>query len=99
MFRQSEKEIQRLSCGDVASKDNRMDQQKVDPNTDPLDSDDSSWSPNGQQITFKRDIHPTPSPEIFTMNADGSVVVQLTGLTGLYSNGHPGWGRGPTLAR
>jgi Tol biopolymer transport system component len=66
----------------------------------PGDNDDPSWSPNGQQITFERDIPPLASPEVFTMNADGSNVAQLTGLTGptgLYANGHPGWGRGPTL--
>jgi TolB protein len=67
-----------------------------DPNTNPGDSDDPSWSPNGQQITFERDIQVTGAPEIFTMNADGSDVAQLTGLPSL--NGHPGWGRGPSLA-
>jgi Tol biopolymer transport system component len=45
-----------------------------DPQTNPGDSDDPSWSPNGQQITFERDLYPTPSPDIFNMNADGSNV-------------------------
>ena len=51
-----------------------------DPNTNAGDSDDPSWSPIGQQITFERDLYPTPSPEIFTMNADGSDVTQRAGL-------------------
>jgi hypothetical protein len=65
------------------------------PNTNHGDRDDPSWSLNGQQITFERDIKPTPSPEVYTMNADGSDVAQLTGLP--YLNGHPGWGRGPAM--
>jgi TolB protein len=67
-----------------------------DPETNPGDSDDPSWSPNGQMITFERDLESSPSPEVFTMNADGSDVTQLTELP--YLNGHPGWGRGPVLA-
>jgi Tol biopolymer transport system component len=61
----------------------------------PGDNDDPSWSPNGQQITFERDIPPLASPEVFTMNADGSHLAQLTGPP--YANGHPGWGRGAAL--
>jgi Tol biopolymer transport system component len=61
----------------------------------PGDNDDPSWSPNGQQITFERDTPPLASPEVFTMNADGSHLAQLTGPP--YANGHPGWGRGSAL--
>jgi len=59
---------------------------------DVVDDDDSFWSPNGQHLAF----HSTRDgdEEVYTMETDGSGVIQLTHNTGFF-DAVPTWNSGP----
>ena len=62
--------------------------------TDPYFAFEPDWSPDGTRIVFCMDIH--GQEDIYTANADGSNLVQVTN-TPEFENG-PDWGRFPTAS-
>jgi Tol biopolymer transport system component len=51
-----------------------------------------SWSPGQDKIAFHRRI--AGHAQVFTMNADGTDVTQLTFPTTIEFSGFPSWGKG-----
>ncbi len=52
------------------------------------------WSPDGTKIVFTRISANGTQEKIYTVNADGSGLVQLTGPG---ENSHPDWGPHPLI--